>query len=482
MVVNTGKYTGRSPNDRFIVRQSSVEDKINWGDINIPIEEEVFENLYSQVTKYLSQKELFVFDGYVGALNEYNMQIRVITDLASQSLFSNQLFRRPANQELKSHCAEFTVISAPGFKAKGKEDGINSEAFIIVNFDKKIILIGGTQYSGEIKKSIFSIMNFLLPLKGVFPMHCSANIGDDGKTAVFFGLSGTGKTTLSADPDRKLIGDDEHGWCDTGVFNFEGGCYAKTINLSKEKEKEIYEAIKFGAILENVVLDDMKNPNYNDKSLTENTRAGYPLEYIENIEPSGLGGHPNTVIFLTADAFGVIPPISKLSKDAAMYHFMSGYTSKLAGTERGITEPKATFSACFGEPFMIMNPAVYAKLLGQKIEKYNAEVYLINTGWLAGGYGKGARMKLSYTRAMVKAAIAGELSNVKFNEDPIFKVLVPVECPNVPSNILNAKNTWSDKKDYEVKARELALKFKKNFLKFKEVPDSIINAGPVSNM
>jgi phosphoenolpyruvate carboxykinase (ATP) len=481
LVINTGKYTGRSPKDRFIVKQSSVEEKINWGDINIPIEEDVFENLYSEVTKYLSEKELFVFDGYVGALNEYNMQIRVITEFASQSLFSNQLFRRPENQELENHCAEFTVISAPGFKAKGKEDGINSEAFIIVNFDKKIILIGGTQYSGEIKKAIFSIMNFLLPLKGVFPMHCSANIGADGNTAVFFGLSGTGKTTLSADPDRRLIGDDEHGWCDTGVFNFEGGCYAKTINLSKEREKEIFEAIKFGTVLENVVLDDMKNPNYDDESLTENTRAGYPLEYIDNIEPSGVGGHPNTVIFLTADAFGVIPPISKLSKEAAMYHFMSGYTSKLAGTERGITEPKATFSACFGEPFMIMNPAVYAKLLGEKIEKYNVDVYLVNTGWSAGGYGKGARMKLSYTRAMVKAALAGELSNVKYHEDPIFKVLVPTECPNVPSNILNAKNTWIDKEDYEVKARELASKFKKNFSKFKEVPESIINAGPVVN-
>lgn len=481
LVVNTGKYTGRSPNDRFIVRQSNVEEKINWGDINIPIEEEVFENIYSKVSKYLSGKELFVFDGYVGALSEYNMQIRIVTELASQSLFSTQLFRRPEKTQLEHHTAEFTVISAPGFKSNGKEDGINSEAFIIVNFDKKIILIGGTQYSGEIKKSIFSVMNFLLPQKGVFPMHCSANIGFDGNTAVFFGLSGTGKTTLSADPDRKLIGDDEHGWCDEGVFNFEGGCYAKTINLSKEKEKEIYEAIKFGAILENVVLDDMKNPNYYDESLTENTRAGYPLEYIDNIEPSGVGGHPSTVIFLTADAFGVIPPISKLSKEAAMYHFMSGYTSKLAGTERGITEPKATFSACFGEPFMIMNPAVYAKLLGEKMEKHDTEVYLVNTGWSAGGYGKGARMKLSYTRAMVKAALAGELKDVKFYEDPIFKVLVPTECPNVPSNILNAKDTWSDKKDYDVKAKALAAKFKKNFSKFKEVPVAIINAGPVSN-
>ena len=479
LVVNTGKYTGRAPNDRFIVRQSSVEERINWGDINIPLEEKVFENLYAGVVKYLSKKDVFVFDGYVGALNEYSMQIRVITELAYQSLFSNQLFRRPDKHGLENHLAEFTVISAPGFKAKGKEDGINSEAFIIINFDKKIILIGGTGYAGEIKKSVFSVMNFLLPLQGVLPMHCSANIGADGNTAVFFGLSGTGKTTLSADPDRRLIGDDEHGWCDKGVFNFEGGCYAKTINLSKDREREIYDAIKFGTILENVVLDDMKNPNYEDKSLTENSRAGYPIEYIDNIEVSGVGGHPNTIIFLTADAFGVIPPISKLSKEAAMYHFMSGYTSKLAGTETGIIDPQATFSACFGEPFMIMNPAVYAKLLGEKIEKYNAEVYLVNTGWSAGGYGKGARMKLSYTRAMVKAALEGELSNVKFQEDHIFKVLVPTECPNVPSNILNAKNTWKDKEEYEVKARELALNFKKNFSKFRKVPESIINAGPI---
>ena len=478
LVVKTGKYTGRSPKDRFIVKQESIVDKVNWGDVNLPIEEEIFDNLYSQVTNYFEDKEAFVFDGYVGAMKEYSMPIRVVCEYASQALFANQMFRRLNKEELQNHSPEFTVISVPGFKAKGKEDGINSEAFIIVNFEKKIILIGGTQYSGEIKKSIFSIMNFLLPLKGVFPMHCSANIGQDGDTAVFFGLSGTGKTTLSADPERKLIGDDEHGWCDKGVFNFEGGCYAKTIKLSREKEREIYDAIKFGTVLENVVLNDDKTPDYDDENLTENTRAAYPLEYISNIEESGVGGHPSTVIFLTADAFGVMPPISKLTKEAAMYHFMSGYTSKLAGTERGITEPKTAFSACFGEPFMIMNPTVYAKLLGEKIEKYNAEVYLVNTGWSGGGYGKGQRVKLSYTRAMVKAALEGTLKNVEFKNDPIFNVLVPNECPNVPSEILDPKNTWSDKEEYDVKAMELAKHFNNNFNKFSDVPEAILAAGP----
>ncbi len=478
LVVHTGKYTGRSPKDRFIVKQKSIEANINWGEVNIPIEEEIFNNLYLKVIDHLNSKELFVFDGFVGALKDYTMSVRVISEYASQALFANQLFIRPNKGELESFTADFTVIAAPGFKAKGKEDGINSEAFIIVNFDKKIVLIGGTQYSGEIKKSIFSIMNFLLPLKGVFPMHCSANIGLKGDTAVFFGLSGTGKTTLSADPERKLIGDDEHGWCDKGVFNFEGGCYAKAIKLSKDKEKEIYNAIKFGTVLENVVLKEDKTPDYDDDSLTENTRAAYPLTYIDNIEESGIGGHPKTVIFLTADAFGVLPPVAKLTKEAAMYHFMSGYTSKLAGTERGITEPKATFSACFGEPFMLMNPAAYAKLLGSKIGEHDSQVYLINTGWSGGGYGKGERMKLSLTRAMVKAALEGKLRDVQYEKDSIFNLLVPTECPGVPSEILNPINTWKDKGEYIEKSLELADKFNKNFKKFKEVPEEIVKAGP----
>lgn len=480
LVVNTGKYTGRSPKDRFIVMQESVKDLINWGSINLPIEEKVFDNLYSQVCTYLNDKDLFVFDGYVGAMEEYRLPIRVVNEFASEALFSNQLFRRPDKTMLAEHEAEFTVIAAPGFKAKGAIDGINSEAFVIVNFDKKIVLIGGTQYAGEIKKSIFSIMNFLLPLRGVFPMHCSSNIGQNGDTAVFFGLSGTGKTTLSADAERKLIGDDEHGWCDKGVFNFEGGCYAKAIKLDKNNEKEIYAALKFGALLENVVLDDDKMPNYDDDSLTENTRGAYPLEYIENAELSGIGGHPNTIIFLTADAFGVIPPISKLSKEAAMYHFISGYTSKLAGTERGITEPQATFSSCFGEPFMLMKPSVYAELLGERIDKHNTEVFLVNTGWSGGEYGTGSRMKLSYTRAMVKAALEGKLKEVQYTEHPIFKVDMPLTVPNVPSEILNPENTWGDKEKYTLKAKELADKFSKNFSKFNGVSEGIKNAGPIT--
>ncbi|AKN33508.1 phosphoenolpyruvate carboxykinase [Clostridium carboxidivorans P7] len=478
LVVNTGKYTGRSPKDRFIVKQNSIENKVNWGETNLPIDEIVFDKFYDEVTEYLENKDVFVFDGFVGAMKEYNLPIRVICENASQALFSNQLFRRPNLEDLTNFHPQFHVVSAPGFKAKGKEDGINSEAFIIINFDKKIILIGGTQYSGEIKKAIFSVMNFLLPEKGVLPMHCSANIGEDKKTAVFFGLSGTGKTTLSADPERKLIGDDEHAWCNDGIFNFEGGCYAKTIKLDKEKEHEIYNAIKFGTMLENVVLDENGQPDYNSNKYTENTRAAYPLEYVDNIEKSGMGGSPETIIFLTADAFGVMPPISKLSKEAAMYHFMSGYTSKVAGTERGINEPKATFSACFGEPFMLMNPSVYAELLGEKIDKYNTEVYLVNTGWLNGGYGRGNRIKLSYTRAMVKAALEGRLKDVEYLEHPIFKVLMPLECPGVPSEILNPKNTWEDKEEYDYKAVALAEKFKENFKKFKNVPKEIIEAGP----
>lgn len=478
LVVNTGKYTGRSPKDRFIVRQTSVDDLINWGKVNLPIEEEKFDNLYGQVMNYLQDKKLYVFDGYVGAMKEYSMNIRVINEYASEALMATQLFRRYNEEQLKGFEAEFTVIVAPGFKAKGVDDGVNSEAFILLNFDKKIVLIGGTQYAGEIKKSVFSIMNFVLPKKGVFPMHCSANIGDNGDTAIFFGLSGTGKTTLSADKNRKLIGDDEHGWCEKGVFNFEGGCYAKTIKLDKAKEADIYNALKFGALLENVVLDEKNRPRFDDDSLTENTRGAYPIEYIENVEISGVGGNPNTVIFLTADAFGVIPPICKLSKEAAMYHFMSGYTSKLAGTERGITKPKATFSACFGEPFMLMKPEVYAKLLGEKITENNTDVYLVNTGWSGGEYGVGKRMNLTYTRAMVKAAIEGQLRNVEYEIDKNFNVLIPKEVKNVPSEILNPRETWEDKEAYDIKVAELIAQFHKNFRKFDNVSEDIINSAP----
>lgn len=477
LVVNTGKYTGRSPKDRFIVKDYITKDKINWGDVNLSIDEEVFDKIYNDVSEYLEGKDLFVVDGLVGSLKEYNIPIRVVCECAYQALFSNQMFIRPDTDQLDNNIPEFNVISVPNFKAKGINDGINSEAFVLINFSKQIVLIGGTAYSGEIKKSMFSVMNFLLPQKGVLPMHCSANKGDDGNTVVFFGLSGTGKTTLSTDPERKLIGDDEHGWCDNGVFNFEGGCYAKVIGLDKEKEKEIYEAIKFGTILENVALNEDRIPDYEDRSFTENTRAAYPLHHIDNIEISGTGTSPNKIIFLTADATGVMPPISKLTKEAAMYHFMSGYTSKVAGTERGIKEPKATFSACFGEPFMILNPIEYARLLGEKINKFNTEVYLINTGWIGGAYGDGKRINLSYTREMVNAVIKDKFRNIEFYEHEIFKLFIPSECPNVPSEILSPRDLWENKDEYDKKALELAENFRENFKKFKNVSKDIENAG-----
>ena len=477
LVVNTGKYTGRSPKDRFIVKDDNTKDSINWGEVCLPIDGETFNKLYDKVVEYIKQKDLFVFDGFVGALDEYAMPIRVVCECAYQAMFSAQMFRRPSEEQLADHSPEFNIISVPGFKANGAEDGINSEAFILIDFSKKIILIGGTAYSGEIKKSVFSVMNFLLPQRMVLPMHCSANKGEDGQTVVFFGLSGTGKTTLSTDPERKLIGDDEHGWCDKGVFNFEGGCYAKTIGLDKEKEKEIYNAIKFGAILENVITDENGTPDYKNSSLTENTRTAYPIEYIDNIEVSGSGNNPSKIIFLTADAFGIMPPVSKLTKEAAMYHFMSGYTSKVAGTERGITEPKTTFSACFGEPFMLLNPAVYAKLLGEKIDKYNTEVYLVNTGWIGGSYGEGKRINLSYTRAMVKGIISGELSEAEYYQHSIFNLMIPKQCPNVPDELLNPREMWEDKDAYDKKAFELAEKFEENFEKFNDVTEEISEAG-----
>ncbi|MBX4259565.1 phosphoenolpyruvate carboxykinase (ATP) [Clostridium estertheticum] len=481
LVVNTGKYTGRSPEDRFIVKDDITKDTVNWGKGNLAIDEHVFDEIYNDVLSYLNKKDLFMFDGFIGALKEYTLPIRVICECAYQAMFSNQMFIRPDADQLSNYIPEFNIISVPGFKARGIKDGINSEAFVLINFSKKIILIGGTAYSGEIKKSAFSVMNFLLPQKGVLPMHCSANTGNDGRTTIFFGLSGTGKTTLSTDIERKLIGDDEHGWCDDGVFNFEGGCYAKAIGLNKEKEQEIYGAIKFGTVLENVVIDENGTPDYNDRKFTENTRAAYPIEHIDNIESSGVGSIPKKIIFLTADAFGVMPPISKLTKESAMYHFMSGYTSKVAGTERGITEPKATFSACFGEPFMLLDPIVYAKLLGERIDKYNAEVYLINTGWIGGAYGEGKRINLSYTRAMVKAIMLDKFKDVEFYEHPIFKVLIPAECPEVSKDILNPKNIWVDKDAYDKKAYELAEKFEENFKRFKNISSDIINAGPHKN-
>ncbi len=479
LVVNTGKYTGRSPDDKFVVDYPSIHDEIAWGKVNVPMDPETFDKIYNKMTAYLQGRDIYIFDGFAGADPKYTQRFRIINELASQNLFIHQLLIRPEKEQLENFEPDFTIIAAPGFKCIPEIDGTNSEAAIIVSFEKKMVIIAGSQYSGEIKKSVFSVMNYLLPKNGVFPMHCSANIGADGDTALFFGLSGTGKTTLSADPERMLIGDDEHGWSDNGVFNFEGGCYAKCINLSKENEPQIWNAIKFGALVENVVMDpETRVFDFNDGSLTENTRVGYPVEFIPNAAIPGVGGQPKTVVFLTADAFGVLPPIAKLDKDMAMFHFVSGYTSKLAGTERGITEPQATFSTCFGAPFLPLDPSVYAEMLGEKVAQSNANVYLINTGWSGGSYGVGKRMSLKYTRAMVTAALTGALDNVKFELDPIFNVYVPTECPNVPAEILNPKNTWADKAEYDKTAKMLAARFTENFKKYTHMPENIVKAGP----
>jgi phosphoenolpyruvate carboxykinase (ATP) len=477
--VTTGKYTGRSPKDKFIVDESAVHEHIAWGPVNQPISREEFDRLYHKTMEYLQNRELFVFDGFAGSDEEYRLPIRVVNEYAWHNLFVHQLFVRPTNDELKDHQPEFTVIAVPGLQADPQTDGTRSETFIVVSFEKRVVLIGGTQYAGEMKKSIFSVLNYLLPFKGVFPMHCSANVGEQGDVALFFGLSGTGKTTLSADPNRRLIGDDEHGWSDHGVFNFEGGCYAKCIGLSEEKEPQIWNAIQFGTVLENVVVDpETKIADYEDGLLTENTRAAYPIDYIPGAVIPGVAGHPEVIVFLTADAFGVLPPISKLTKEQAMYHFLSGYTSKLAGTERGVTEPEATFSTCFGAPFLPLRPSVYAKMLGEKIDRYQARVYLVNTGWSGGPYGLGKRMNLPYTRSMVTAAINGTIEEASFAADPIFGLWVPNQIEGVPSDVLNPRHTWQDKQAYDAKARDLAARFVKNFEKFTDVADDIRNAGP----
>ena len=480
LVVNTGKYTGRSPEDRFVVDEPSTHDEIAWGKINVPISIEKFNNIYNRMCAYLQNRELFVFDGFAGADEKYRIGVRVVNELASQNMFIHQLLVRPTDAQLETFTADFTIVAAPGFKCIPELDGVHSEAAIIISFEKKMVIIAGSQYAGEIKKSIFSVMNYILPKKGVFSMHCSANVGKDGDSAIFFGLSGTGKTTLSADPNRYLIGDDEHGWSDEGIFNIEGGCYAKCINLSKEHEPEIYGAIKFGALVENVIMDpETRELDFDDDSLTENTRVGYPVEFISNAKIPGIAGIPNTVIFLTADAFGVLPPVSKLSREAAMYHYVSGYTAKLAGTERGVTEPQATFSTCFGAPFLPLPASRYAELLGEKIAKTGANVYLVNTGWSGGSYGKGGkRMSLPYTRAMVTACLNGELEKSEFELDPIFNVLVPKTCPGVPDEVLTPKKTWADPAAYEETAHMLAGLFQKNFAKYDNMDPKIVDAGP----
>jgi phosphoenolpyruvate carboxykinase (ATP) len=478
LVAETGKRTGRSPKDKFTIKDALTEHRVAWGSANLPFPPDRFDALYERVLDYLKGKELFVQDLYCGADPKYRLPIQVINQYAWHNLFVRQLFIRPTLEELKTHKPEFTILSAPGFKADPKRDGTNSEVFVLVNFSRKLVLIGGTEYAGEMKKSIFGVMNFVLPERNVFPMHCSANIGTDGVTALFFGLSGTGKTTLSADPSRRLIGDDEHGWSATGVFNFEGGCYAKCIRLSAENEPQIYNALHFGSVLENVVLDPITRiPNYDDDSKTENTRAAYPVEFIDNAVIPGFGGHPKNVVFLTADAFGVLPPVSKLTPEQAMYHFMSGYTAKVAGTEAGVTEPQATFSTCFGAPFMPLPPKVYAEMLGRRLREHNAQCWLVNTGWQGGPYGIGKRMSLPYTRAMVNALVEGKLASVEFEIEPAFGLNIPKSCPGVPSELLNPRNSWKDKASYDTMAADLSARFAKNFEQF-DAPPEVKAAGP----
>lgn len=478
--VKTGKFTGRSPDDRYIVDDETTHNKIDWGKINHPISENNFEKIFGRMKKNVQGKEFYIFDGFAGARLDTRLAIRVITDKAWHSLFANQIFIHPTQKELRNHEPEFTLLSVNDFGAIPESEGTRTETFIILNFKKGIILIGSTSYAGEIKKAVFSALNYLLPQKDVFPMHCSANVGKDGNSALFFGLSGTGKTTLSADPERRLVGDDEHGWSNSSIFNFEGGCYAKCINLKKESEPQIWNAIRFGTVMENVVVKNAtRDPDFSDESLTENTRAVYPLDFIPGSIIPSVADHPKVIIFLTADAFGVIPPISRLSKEAAMYHFMSGYTSKLAGTERGITEPKETFSQCFGAPFMPLHAKIYADMLGRKIDQHHTKVYLVNTGWSGGPYGVGKRINLTYTRAMVRAALTDGLADTEFYNDGIFNLEIPISCPEVPSEILEPRNTWSDKRKYDSSARKLARLFVKNFEKFGKMPKEIQKAGPI---
>jgi phosphoenolpyruvate carboxykinase (ATP) len=482
LVARTGQHTGRSPNDKFVVREPESEQHVHWGAVNRPIDEAKFDALHRDMMNYAQDKELYVLDAWGGTDPKYRLPIRIVNEFAWHNLFARNMFL-PENDPDKrsSHRPEYTVIDLPNFRADPATHGTRSDVFILVHFGRKLVLIGGTHYAGEIKKSIFTILNYTLPLQGVMPMHCSANIGDDGDTALFFGLSGTGKTTLSSDPRRRLIGDDEHGWSDTGVFNFEGGCYAKVIKLSAEAEPQIYETTRrFGTILENVVMDpETRQLNLDDASLTENTRGSYPIDFIDNAELSGRGVHPKNVIMLTADAYGVLPPIARLTPEGAMYHFLSGYTARVAGTEKGVTEPKATFSTCFGAPFLPLNPNVYAKMLGGKIAKHDARVWLVNTGWTGGPYGVGNRMKIAHTRAMITAALTGQLDNVAYTRHPIFNIDVPTTCPGVPDSVLDPRSTWPDAGKYDEQARKLAGMFIENFKTFeKDVAPAVKDAGP----
>lgn len=479
LAVNTGEFTGRSPKDRFIVKDEITKDDVWWSDINIPFDPDKFDSLYEKVTDYLSGKEIYVRDSYAGADEKYRMNIRVINEYPWSNMFAYNMFLRPENSELDTFKEEWLIVNAPGFEADPEVDGTRQHNFAILNFKKKIALIGGTGYTGEIKKGIFSALNFILPLqKDILPMHCSANVGDNNDTAIFFGLSGTGKTTLSADPSRKLIGDDEHGWTkENKVFNFEGGCYAKVINLTEESEPDIFRAIKPGAILENVILDKNGDVDFEDISITPNTRVSYPIDHIDNIQNPSVGENPKNIFFLTADAFGVLPPISKLTPGQAAYHFISGYTAKVAGTEAGIDEPVPSFSACFGAPFMPLHPTRYAEMLSAKMKENNVNVWLVNTGWTGGPYGIGSRMKLKYTRAMINSALQGDLENVSFEQHPVFGLAMPTECKNVPSEVLNPRSTWQDREAYDQKAKNLAKSFNENFREYEKLANEEIMSG-----
>ena len=481
LVIDTGKFKGRAPKDRFIVKDDVTAGTVDWNTINKPFDPDVFDRLYDKVVAYLNEKDLYVRDSYACADPAYRLNIRVVNEYPWQNLFVNNLFLRPTREEIEAASPEWNIIAAPDFKADPEVDGTLSPNFAIINFTRKLILIGGTGYTGEMKKGIFSVLNFTLPHDhDVLAMHCSSNVGKDGDTAIFFGLSGTGKTTLSADPERKLIGDDEHGWTDSTVFNFEGGCYAKTIDLSEEKEPDIYHAIKHGALVENIIFHEgTRTVDYSDSTKTENTRVGYPIEHIENIMVPSIGATPDNIFFLTADAFGVLPPISRLTPGQAMYHFISGYTAKVAGTEEGITDPVTAFSACFGAPFLPLHPTRYAEMLGHKMQEHNVKIWLVNTGWSGGSYGVGSRIKLKYTRAMITAALKAELDGVDYETHPIFGLAMPKTCPNVPDEVLNPVNTWEDKDAYQDKANLLASRFVENFEQFADrANEEIMAAAP----
>ena len=481
LVCKTGAHTGRSPNDKFVVREPSSEAHVAWGKVNRPLEVAQFETLKRDMLSHLAGSELYVQDLYAGADPQYRVPVRFIQELAWHSLFVRNLFIVPPAQDLEGFSPQFTVITAPSFKASPERHGTRSDVAIVVNMGTREVLIAGTSYAGENKKSIFTVLNYLLPLQGVLSMHCSANVGSKGDTALFFGLSGTGKTTLSSDPERQLIGDDEHGWSDDGVFNFEGGCYAKMIRLSAEAEPQIYATTRrFGTVLENVTVHpETRALDLNDASVTENTRGAYPIEFIDNAVPSGRGGHPENIVMLTADAFGVLPPIARLTPEAAMYHFLSGYTAKVAGTEKGVKDPSATFSTCFGAPFLPLNPNVYARALGERIERHRARVWLVNTGWTGGAFGVGQRMSIAHTRAMISAALSGQLDQVEYRRHPVFNLDMPTSCPGVPSEVLDPRSTWADKAAYDTQALKLATMFVDNFKTFEaDVERAVVEAGP----